>query len=77
MPSERATQIQRALIQKGYLSGEPTGTWDASSIAAMQKLQADNGGQTRLTPDARALIKLGLGPQSPSADTTASAAPHP
>ncbi len=64
MPAERATQIQMALIQKGYLAGEPTGAWDASSIAAMQKLQADNGWQTRLTPDARALIKLGLGPQA-------------
>ncbi len=63
MPSERATEIQSALIQRGYLSGEPTGTWDAQSAAAMQKLQADNGWQTRLTPDARALIKLGLGPQ--------------
>jgi hypothetical protein len=63
MPSERATEIQTALIQRGYLSGEPTGTWDAQSAAAMQKLQADNGWQTRLTPDARALIKLGLGPQ--------------
>lgn len=68
MPSERAMEIQTALIQKGYLVGEPTGIWDASSIAAMQKLQGDNGWQTKITPDSRALIKLGLGPQ-----TTASA----
>ena len=67
---ERATQIQMALIQKGYLSGEPTGTWDASSIAAMQKLQSDNGWQTKLTPDSRALIKLGLGPQATPAPST-------
>ncbi len=70
MPAERATQIQMALIQKGYLSGEPTGAWDASSIAAMQKLQADNGWQTKLTPDSRALIKLGLGPQTQTVDST-------
>jgi hypothetical protein len=70
MPAERATQIQMALIQKGYLSGEPTGTWDASSIAAMQKLQSDNGWQTKLTPDSRALIKLGLGPQATPAPST-------
>jgi hypothetical protein len=69
MPAERATQIQMALIQKGYLAGEPTGAWDAPSIAAMQKLQADNGWQTKLTPDARALIKLGLGPQAPTSDS--------
>ncbi len=31
-------------------------------MAAMQKLQADNGWQTKLVPDSRAIIKLGLGP---------------
>jgi hypothetical protein len=62
MPSDRATAIQSALIKQGYLTGEPTGTWDTQSVTAMQKLQADNGWQTKLTPDARALIKLGLGP---------------
>jgi hypothetical protein len=64
MPSERATEIQTALIQHGYLTGEPTGSWDAASIAAMQKLQADNGWQSKITPDSRALIKLGLGPKT-------------
>jgi hypothetical protein len=62
MPAERATQIQTALIQQGYLTGEPTGTWDAQTVSAMQKLQGDNGWQTKITPDSRALIKLGLGP---------------
>ncbi len=64
MGSERATEIQAALIQRGYLSGEPTGTWDSSSYAAMQKMQSDNGWQTKLVPDSRALIKLGLGPNN-------------
>lgn len=68
--TERATQIQQALIQKGYLSGEPTGVWDSQTSAALAKLQGDNGWQTRITPDARALIKLGLGPQQPAADQT-------
>jgi peptidoglycan hydrolase-like protein with peptidoglycan-binding domain len=62
--SERASQIQSALIKQGYLNGEPTGTWDSRTVSAMQKLQGDNGWQTKVTPDARALIKLGLGPQS-------------
>ena len=62
--SERATEIQSALIRQGYLSGEPSGTWDSASAAAMQKLQSDNGWQTKLVPDSRALIKLGLGPNS-------------
>ena len=61
---QRATEIQSALIRSNYLSGAPTGQWDASTEAAMQKFQADNGWQTKLTPDSRALIKLGLGPNS-------------
>lgn len=60
--SERATQIQQALIREHYLSGEPSGTWDSESIAAMRKYQADQGWQTKLMPDSRALKKLGLGP---------------
>lgn len=62
--SERATEIQSALIKRGYLTGEPSGTWDPASVAAMTKLQSDNGWQTKLVPDSRALIKLGLGPNS-------------
>ena len=60
--SERATQIQQALIREHYLSGDPSGNWDSASIAAMRKYQSDHGWQTKLTPDARALKKLGLGP---------------
>jgi hypothetical protein len=74
MDTERATQIQQALIKSGYMTGEPTGKWDAASIGAMQKLQADNGWQTKIMPDSRALIKLGLGPGAgASADNSLSA----
>ncbi len=69
----RATEIQAALIRENYLSGSPTGQWDAQTEAAMQKYQSDHGWQTRLTPDSRALIKLGLGPNA-SAGTPAAAA---
>lgn len=71
MDSARATEIQQALIKQGYLSGEPSGVWDAESVAAMQKLQGDNGWQTKITPDSRALIKLGLGPQQDTIATNA------
>lgn len=67
MDAERATQIQSALISSGYLSGAPTGVWDSDTQKAMQKLQADNGWQTKLTPDSRAIIKLGLGSNTDSA----------
>ena len=59
---ERAKEIQSALIREHYLTGTPSGEWDAESQAAMAKFQADQGWQTKLTPDSRALIKLGLGP---------------
>ena len=60
--STRTTEIQTALIKSGYLSGEASGTWDTQTASAMEKLQADNGWQTKLVPDSRAIIKLGLGP---------------
>jgi len=60
--SERVTAIQTALVREHYLSSEPSGRWDAGTQSAMLKFQADQGWQTRLTPDSRALIKLGLGP---------------
>ncbi|QMV17364.1 peptidoglycan-binding protein [Granulicella sp. 5B5] len=68
MAPERATEIQQALIKQGYLNGEPSGVWDSQTSAAMAKLQGDNGWQTKITPDSRALIKLGLGPTQPPAD---------
>ncbi|MGA9793432.1 MAG: peptidoglycan-binding protein [Terriglobales bacterium] len=60
--SDRAREIQEALIRERYMQGEPTGSWDDSTQAAMQRYQADQGWQSKTTPDSRALIKLGLGP---------------
>lgn len=65
--AERVTQIQQALIRQHYMTGEATGQWDAGTIAAMQKYQGDQGWQTKLMPDSRALMKLGLGPDYSSA----------
>ena len=60
--SDRVTQIQQALIHEHYLNGDPSGKWDSDTVAAMQKYQSDQGWQTKLMPDSRALKKLGLGP---------------
>jgi peptidoglycan hydrolase-like protein with peptidoglycan-binding domain len=60
--TQRAHEIQEALVREHYLTGEPSGTWDASTQAAMRKFQADQGWQTKVIPDSRALIRLGLGP---------------
>jgi hypothetical protein len=65
--SNRATQIQQALIREHYLTGSASGQWDSTTQAAMQKYQSDHGWQTRLLPDSRALKSLGLGPDYSSA----------
>ena len=60
--SQRAREIQEALIREHYLDGQATGTWNDASQKAMERYQADNGWQSKSVPDSRALIKLGLGP---------------
>jgi hypothetical protein len=77
---ERVTEIQQALIREHYLSGEATGKWDATTSSAMQKYQADQGWQTKLMPDSRAIKKLGLGPDysnAINAQNSSFAAPPP
>jgi peptidoglycan hydrolase-like protein with peptidoglycan-binding domain len=78
---ERVTQIQQALIRERYMSGEANGQWDSGTQAAMQKFQSDQGWQTKLMPDSRALVKLGLGPDYSTAinakDVASSPAPPP
>ena len=80
--SERTHQIQEALIRQHYMTGEATGKWDASTEQALRKFQADNGWQNKTVPDARALIKMGLGPSHDhllnpeSAMTTTPDVPH-
>jgi hypothetical protein len=64
--ASRAAEIQQALIREKYLDGQPSGTWDNRTEAAMARYQADNGWQSKVTPDSRALIKLGLGPKHES-----------
>lgn len=56
------TEIQQALIREHYLGGDASGRWDSTTESAMQKYQSDQGWQTKLMPDSRALKKLGLGP---------------
>jgi len=79
--SDRAQQIQEALIRAHYLNGEATGSWDQASEDAMRKYQADHGWQSKTVPDSRALISLGLGPSKDhllnpeSAMTTVPSAP--
>lgn len=81
MQPERVAEIQRALTQAAYLNQEPTGKWDDATRDAMRRYQADHGFPTTGLPEAKTLMKLGLGPHPlpPEADPTvrpqASAAP--
>ena len=72
--SDRTRAIQTALIGKSYMAGAPSGEWDTETEAAMQKFQSDNGWQTKLMPDSRALIMLGLGPNGTEGAVPSSAA---
>lgn len=60
--SERARQIQEALVREHYMKSQPSGTWDSATQEAMRRYQADQGWQNKTVPDSRALIRLGLGP---------------
>ena len=60
--SDRVREIQAALIRDHYMTGQPTGEFDQRTKAALTRLQAEQGWQSKVVPDSRALIKLGLGP---------------
>jgi peptidoglycan hydrolase-like protein with peptidoglycan-binding domain len=70
--SDRIEQIQQALAKSGYLSAEPTGRWDDPTREAMRRYQADNGFPVTGLPEAKSLMKLGLGPHPlpPELDTS-------
>ena len=70
--SDRIGEIQQALVKSGYLSGEPTGRWDDQTREAMRRYQADNGFPVTGLPEAKSLMKLGLGPHPlpPDLDTS-------
>ncbi len=69
---DRYKEIQSALVQKGYLQGEPTGVWDSDSVDAMKRYQEDQEMAPTGKLTASALIGLGLGPK-PDAGAAVSA----
>jgi peptidoglycan hydrolase-like protein with peptidoglycan-binding domain len=66
MHPTRVREIQEALIRAKYLDGKPDGVWAIRCQQAMSRYQADQGWQSKVVPDSRALIKLGLGPDRSS-----------
>jgi len=74
---ERVQAIQQALAREGYLQGDPSGQWDARTHDAMLHYQAANGFPATGLPEAKSLMKLGLGshPLPPELDRGRAAAP--
>jgi len=59
---DRVTTIQEKLAEVGYLNEQPNGQWDEQTRQAMRRYQEDNGFPTTGLPEAKSLMKLGLGP---------------
>jgi len=62
MDPARVEDIQQALIKAGDLQGAPSGRWDAQTREGMARYQTNHGFGVTGLPDAKSLMKLGLGP---------------
>lgn len=62
MDPGRVESIQKALSDAGAYHGNPTGQWDSETRAAMMRYQSQNGFAATGLPDAKSLMKMGLGP---------------
>lgn len=60
---ERYKQIQQALAEKGYLSGDASGRWGAESVEALKRFQEDQNLEPTGKINSLSLIALGLGPE--------------
>jgi peptidoglycan hydrolase-like protein with peptidoglycan-binding domain len=60
--ADRVAAIQQKLAEAGYLKEEPNGQWDDQTREAMRRYQEDNGFPATGLPEAKSLMKLGLGP---------------
>lgn len=61
--SNRIREVQEALTERGYLQSEVSGTWNAASIVALKRFEADQKVRVDGKIDAKILIALGLGPK--------------
>lgn len=59
---ERYTEIQQALVERGYLESAD-GKWGSGSVAALKKFQEDQGLPVDGKLGALSLTALGLGPR--------------
>jgi peptidoglycan hydrolase-like protein with peptidoglycan-binding domain len=66
---ERYREIQQALIDRGFLDGEPSGKWDERTVEAWKRFEESAGLPVDGKLDAKALIALGLAPNRQAALT--------
>lgn len=69
---DRISEIQTALARDNAYQGDPTGKWDAATIAAMKQFQSAHGLSPTGKIDALTLQRLGLG-----SDVAGKGAPSP
>jgi hypothetical protein len=58
--NERVSEIQGALVKRGYLEGPPTGEWDDKTQDAVRNFQTDNRLPATGQPSAHFLKRLGV-----------------
>ncbi|WP_080508037.1 peptidoglycan-binding domain-containing protein [Bryobacter aggregatus] len=61
--ADRIREVQQALLDRGYLRIEPNGIWNAESIDALKRFEADQNVKVDGKLDSKMLIALGLGPK--------------
>ena len=76
MDPGRVNAIQKALSDAGAYHGSPTGRWDSDTREAMARYQVQNGFAVTGLPDAKSLMKLGLGPHPLPAELDKSRVAH-
>ena len=60
---DRLREVQQALLDRGYLASAPNGQWDANSVNALKRFEADQKVKVDGKIDSKMLIALGLGPK--------------
>jgi peptidoglycan hydrolase-like protein with peptidoglycan-binding domain len=60
---ERYREIQQALIEKGFLQGEPSGIWGPDCTTALKTFQKNQNLEPSGKLNSLTLISLGLGPR--------------
>ena len=60
---DRFTEIQQALITRGYLQSNPAGAWDTVTVEALKRFQREQNLPPTGKITSLSLIALGLGPR--------------